>query len=87
VIRIQDLSQDALAVLRLFIQSGARKAGQALSSESVSRRWRGSEASLGEGLNELVASGLVQSDDDPSVLAALTDAGECFVGQHTHSCY
>ena len=80
------LSEEALAILRLFIQSKSKRAEDTLSLAGIRHRWKQSEAGIEVGLAELTKEGLVLLREEGEQLVALTDDGESFFDRYHWSC-
>jgi len=82
------LPEEALAILRWFVQAGSRQAGSPLPYRSIREVWRHSESGLEAGLAALAAAGLVETNDsEPEPRAILTRKGEELFARFYRSCY
>ncbi len=81
------LSDEALAILRVFAQAGSRKTGSAMTLASIKRSWKQSHNDLEVGIADLeIARLLVRGDgEDPG--AVVTEEGEAFFSRYYWSCY
>jgi len=80
------LSEEALAILRLFIQSKSKRAGDMLSLATIRNSWKRPEDAIAVGLAELTEEGLVQLIREEEPLVALTNDAERFFGRYHWSC-
>jgi hypothetical protein len=81
------LSEDALAILRLFIQSDARSTGDRQSAEAIESGSKRPAAGIETGLAELERHGLIERSGSAERGATLTDSGEAFFARFYHSCH
>jgi hypothetical protein len=80
------LSEDALEILRLFIRTTSRAAGEALSIELINQRWKRSLDGIEAGIVELEQAELVRRIAEHEQCAELTATGERFFARFYHSC-
>lgn len=81
------LSEEALALLRLFIQSDRRGAGDVLSRDAIERAWKGPSTGIETGLTDLADAGLATPTSDHPPGAMLSPEGEAFFARYHRSCH
>lgn len=87
MISLHKLSDEALAILRLFIRAGYKQAGDELSREALVEAWKGKRSTLDAGIADLAAADLAAPGptDPPGVV--LSETGAAFFRRYHFSCH
>jgi len=87
MLKPNELSDQALAVLRVIAHSGSRKSGNTMSFSAIEQQWKQSRGDLEVGLSDLEAARLVSRSLDSEHHAIVTEDGEAFFKKYFFACY
>ena len=79
------LSDEALALARVFAQAGSRETGSAMTLASIERSWKQSHSDLEVGLADLETARLIVRNEEQE--AVVTEDGEAFFKRYYWACH